>query len=35
MPLISTYGVFLVLLLEDTLLALLGWGGALEVGIVD
>ena len=35
MPLISTYGVFLVLLLEDTLLALLGWGGALEVGVID
>jgi len=34
-PLISTYGVFLVLLLEDTLLALLGWGGALEVGVID
>jgi len=34
-PLISTYGVFLVLLLEDTLFSLLGWGGALEVGVID
>jgi len=28
-------GVFLVLLLEDTLFSLLGWGGALEVGVID
>ena len=35
MPLVSTYGVLLVLLLEDALLGLLGGGGALEVGVVD
>ena len=35
MPLISTYGVLLVLLLKDALGVLLGGGGALEVGVVD